>query len=79
MCLFPRLIPNRRYKPNKKMGETPFCDDHRKLYVPVGCGKCIECMKQKALQWKIRLYEELLVQKMPIMLHFHFHHKHLQT
>lgn len=50
--------------PNKKNGGVPpVCDDYRKLYVPVGCGKCIECLHQKSLQWKIRLYEELLVQK----------------
>lgn len=64
MCLFPRLIKNRRYIPNKKNGGVPPpCDDVRKLYVAVGCGKCMECMKQKALQWKIRLNEELKVQK----------------
>lgn len=64
MCLFPRLIKNRRYLPNKKNGGIPpACDDHRKLYVPVGCGVCIECMKQKSSQWKIRLYEELKVNK----------------
>lgn len=79
MCLFPRLIPNRRYKPNKKNGgKPPFCDDHRKLYVPVGCGKCIECMKQKALQWKIRLYEELLVQKFAYYITFTFSPQALQ-
>lgn len=62
MCLFPKLIKNRRYLPNKKNGGVPpICDDHRKLYVPVGCGVCYECMKQKALQWKIRLNEELKV------------------
>lgn len=62
MCLYPRLIKNRRYLPNKKNGgHPPICDDYRKLYVPVGCGVCIECMKQKALAWKIRLYEELKV------------------
>lgn len=48
--------------PNKKNGGVPpICDDPRKLYVPVGCGICFECMKQKALQWKIRLNEELKI------------------
>lgn len=52
--------------PNKKNGGVPpICDDHRKLWVPVGCGCCIECMKQKAREWKIRLTEELKVQKYP--------------
>ena len=73
MCLFPRLIKNKRYLPNKKNGgKPPICDDHRKLYVPVGCGKCIECMRQKALQWKIRLYEELKVQTFAYYVTFTF-------
>ena len=29
------------------------------LLVPVGCGKCIECLKQKAREWQIRLSEEI--------------------
>lgn len=33
--------------------------DERVLYVPVGCGKCMECKKQKARQWKVRLFEEI--------------------
>lgn len=50
--------------PNKKNGGVPpICDDYRKLYVPVGCGVCKECMQQKASQWKIRLFEELKVNK----------------
>lgn len=73
MCLFPRLIKNRRYIPNKKNGGIPpVCDDYRKLWVAVGCGNCIECMKQKALQWKIRLHEELLVQKYAYYITFSF-------
>ena len=59
--------------PNKQNGgKPPFCNDHRKLYVPVGCGKCIECMRQKALQWKIRLYEELKVQTFAYYVTFSF-------
>lgn len=73
MCLYPRLIKNRRYLPNKKNGGVPpICDDHRKLYVAVGCGVCIECMKQKALQWKIRLNEELKVNKYAYYITFTF-------
>lgn len=60
MCLYPRLIRNRRYLPNKKNGGVPpICNDHRKLMVPVGCGVCKECLQQKSNQWRIRLYEEL--------------------
>lgn len=64
MCLYPRLIKNPRYIPNKKnKGRPPKCTDIRKLYVPTGCGNCIECRKQKARQWQVRLTEELKVHK----------------
>jgi hypothetical protein len=60
MCLYPRLAKNKRYTANKKNeGNIPICDDIRKLYVPIGCGKCIECKEQKAREWKIRLLEEV--------------------
>lgn len=60
MCLYPRLIKNPRYKENKKnKGIVPFCEDTRKYMVAIGCGECIECRKQKARQWQIRLNEEL--------------------
>lgn len=60
MCLYPKLIKNPKYKPNKKNGgNVPVCDDDRKLYVPVGCGVCIECCKKKAREWQVRLNEEL--------------------
>lgn len=73
MCLYPKLIKNRRYIPNKRNGGVPpICDDYRKLYVPVGCGVCIECMKQKALQWKIRLNEEIKVNKYAYYVTFSF-------
>jgi len=60
MCLNPKLIKNKRYLPNAKNGGIPpICDDERKLKVPVGCGLCIECRKQKANNWRIRIAEEL--------------------
>ena len=60
MCLYPIYIKNPRYIPNKKNGgNPPKADDKRKLYVPVGCGKCIECRRQLSNNWKIRLSEEL--------------------
>ena len=62
MCLFPRFIKNPKYKPNKKnKGRVPFMSDYRTLYVPYGCGKCIECRRQKANDWRIRLSEQLKV------------------
>lgn len=60
MCLYPRIIRNRKYVINKKNeGNVPEIKDKRTEYVPIGCGKCIECMKQKAREWKVRLYEEI--------------------
>lgn len=43
----------------KSGNKIPTPTDERQLYIPVGCGKCIECMRQKSRNWKIRLYEEI--------------------
>lgn len=60
MCLYPRIVRNPKYVPNKKNGgRPPKAADNRLLWVAIGCGKCIECRKQKANNWKIRLMEEL--------------------
>lgn len=59
MCLYPKLIRNPKYKGNKKNGGIPpILKDDRVALVPVGCGFCIECRKQKARDWKVRLIEE---------------------
>lgn len=60
MCLYPKIIENRKYKVNKKNGGViPPIFDERTRYVPVGCGKCMECMKQKQRNWQIRLLEDI--------------------
>lgn len=60
MCLYPKLIKNRKYTANKKNGGViPAISDKRTLLVPVGCGKCIECKKQKSRGWQVRLNEEI--------------------
>jgi len=60
MCLYPKLIKNRKYIANKKNGGViPAVFDNRVLMVPVGCGKCIECKKQKSREWQVRLTEEI--------------------
>lgn len=60
MCLYPKLIKNRKYIANKKNGgNIPAVSDNRVLYVPIGCQKCIECRKQKAREWNVRLHEEI--------------------
>ena len=64
MCLYPKLIKNRKYIANKKNGGViPAILDDRVLMVPVGCGKCIECKKQKARNWQVRLTEEIRTDK----------------
>lgn len=60
MCLYPKLIKNKKYISNKKNGGViPAVKDERVLYVPIGCGRCIECTKQKANNWRVRLLEEI--------------------
>ena len=60
MCLYPKLIRNRRYLPNKKNGGVPpVYPDERLLYVTAACGKCLECRQQKQRQWLVRMSEEL--------------------
>lgn len=60
MCLYPKLIKNRKYISNKKNGgNIPPVNDKRVLTVPVGCGKCMECKKQKKRLWQVRLQEEI--------------------
>lgn len=60
MCLYPKLIRNPKYKPNKKNnGNVPIMNDERVAYVPIGCGRCIECLKQKGREWRVRLNEEI--------------------
>lgn len=59
MCLYPKLVLNPKYKPNKKNGwNPPPLTDERIKYVPIGCQECLECRRQKANHWAIRLMEE---------------------
>lgn len=56
MCLYPKLILNKKYLPNKKNDyKPPKLHDIRLKYVPVACGNCYECRKQKANEWRTRL------------------------
>ena len=60
MCLYPKLIANPKYSATKKNGGViPKMKDKRVGYVPIGCGKCMECTKQKARDWSVRLQEEI--------------------
>ena len=70
MCLYPKLIKNPRYKATKKnRGIVPICNDERKKIIPIGCGKCMVCMKQRAREWKYRIIEDLKVHKNAKYLH----------
>lgn len=60
MCLYPKLIKNKKYEPNKKNGGIPpKPKDSRVLLVPVKCGRCMECRKAISREWQIRLQEEI--------------------
>ena len=59
MCLYPKLIKNKKYTKNKKNGGViPAVSDDRALWVTAACGKCFECRKQKARAWVVRMSEE---------------------
>ena len=60
MCLYPKLITNKKYTATKKNGGViPHIKDKRTMQVPMICGKCMECRKQKAREWQTRLTEEI--------------------
>nr|WAE43652.1 MAG: replication initiator protein [Microviridae sp.] len=60
MCLFPQIRKNPKYKATKKNGgNIPAVIDERVKYVPMACNRCMQCHKQKANNWKIRLKEEI--------------------
>jgi hypothetical protein len=60
MCLYPKLIKNPKYRSTKKNGGViPAINDERVKYVPIGCTNCMECRKQKAREWQIRLLEDI--------------------
>lgn len=64
MCLYPRLIQNPKYKPNKKNGgDVPHMKDKRVGLVPLKCGLCMECAAARSAEWKSRLLEEVKHQK----------------
>ena len=64
MCLYPKLIKNPKYLPNKKNGGCPPpLLDKRLEYIPARCGKCYECRKEKQREWVVRLSEEIRTEK----------------
>lgn len=60
MCLYPQFIKNPKYKQNNKNnGYVHQLPDQRIEYTPAPCGKCMECKRQEANKWRIRLMEEI--------------------
>ena len=54
------MIKNPKYLPNKKNNNNPpEITDERVKWVPIGCGNCMECRKQKKREWQIRMNEEI--------------------
>ena len=79
MCLYPKIMRNKKYKITKKNGgNVPILKDKRVGYVPIGCGKCMECKKQKSNQWKVRLMEDLRVNRNAKFVTFTFNDEGLQ-
>jgi len=60
MCLYPKIIKNRKYQANaKNNGIVPHMQDERVGYVPIACGRCMDCMRKKSNEWRIRLMEDI--------------------
>ncbi len=60
MCLYPRIIRNKKYLPNRKNEGSPArARDARTQAVAIGCGVCSECRKQKASSWLARIDFEM--------------------
>ena len=80
MCLYPRLIKNKKYTANKKnSGNIPAVLDNRTLYVPVKCGKCMECRKQIARDWNVRLHEEIRFNSTGLFITLTFSNESIKT
>ena len=43
----------------KNNNDPPEITDERVKWVPIGCGNCMECRKQKKREWQIRMNEEI--------------------
>lgn len=79
MCLYPRLVINRKYLRNKKNGyNAPELKDERIKYVPVPCGWCMECRKKIATEWQIRLQNELSINNKAVFVTLTFNDENLK-
>ncbi len=76
MCLYPKIIENKKYLPNKKNnGKPPKPPDNRVKAVTIGCGECIECRRKKAREWQVRLTEEIKTDKRGIFVTLTFNNE----
>lgn len=58
-CLSPITIRNPKYISNdKNHGCPPPCPRPEMRYLRVDCGKCFQCMRKRAMQWRFRLHQE---------------------
>lgn len=79
MCLYPKLVINKKYTVTKKNnGNVPELTDPRIAYIPVPCGRCIECMRKKKREWQVRLLEEIKVNKEAIFVTLTFSEESLE-
>lgn len=80
MCLYTKYILNPKYKSNKKNGgKPPVLKDERVKWIPVACGKCIECRRAKAREWKVRIQEECRHDKRGIFVTLTFNEEKLEN
>jgi hypothetical protein len=62
----------------KNNGNVPELTDPRIAYIPVPCGRCIECMRKKKREWQVRLMEEIKVNKEAIFVTLTFSEESLK-
>lgn len=64
MCLYAKERANAKYRANKSNGgKAPLPMYQELLRIDTKCGYCLECRKQRANGWRIRLQNEILDHK----------------
>lgn len=64
MCVNTKRIINKRYTITKKNGgNIPPCPDERQRTVEIPCGQCYQCKKKKGREWRMRITEDIKVNK----------------
>lgn len=73
-CLSPLKIVNPKYKGEKGLEPETIYD----YYLIVPCGRCFECLKSRASNWKSRLYVEYQHSKRSVFLTLTIDNEHLE-